>query len=179
MSHDELVEAGRRWLLHEYRNYSRCDGRGACSLVITEMVTGCRETPDVLGFFTGGSVLIECKMSKSDFVADSKKVFRRYVEMGMGMYRYFLAPKGLLSEKDLPSDWGLLEYNGGKVFLKVHSNRFQNNHKAEISVLVSTMRRLKIEESGHVAVRAYTLKNDKVPKATISIVEQEGVEDGE
>ncbi len=38
--------------------------------------TSCGEHPDALGFRNGASCLIEVKCSRSDFLADRKKVFR-------------------------------------------------------------------------------------------------------
>ncbi|HEY0820195.1 MAG TPA: hypothetical protein VGD46_15520 [Rhizobacter sp.] len=103
MTHAELVERGARWL--------RAQG---CNLVLSEFVAYTRygEIPDVLGWRGGVSVLLEAKASRSDFLADRKKVFRVNPEFGMGDWRIFIAPAGLIDAKDLPKGWSLLEVKG-------------------------------------------------------------------
>ncbi|MDC6936252.1 hypothetical protein N6N95_24270, partial [Escherichia coli] len=51
--------------------------------------TSCGEHPDALGFRNGASCLIEVKCSRSDFLADRKKVFRAEPEKGMGDWRFY------------------------------------------------------------------------------------------
>ncbi len=58
--------------------------------------TSCGEHPDALGFRNGASCLIEVKCSRSDFLADRKKVFRSEPEKGMGDWRFISASRGLL-----------------------------------------------------------------------------------
>lgn len=100
LTHEDLVEVGRRWLASK------------APIVITEMSNGTTETPDVIGWIGGFSTLIECKTSRSDYYADKQKPFRRNPSYGIGDYRYFLAPKGLICVEGLPSGWGLLETVG-------------------------------------------------------------------
>jgi len=66
---------------------------------------------DVMGFRADASILIECKTSRSDFLADKNKPERRGEIEGYGNYRLYLAPKGILKLTDLPVGWGLLEVN--------------------------------------------------------------------
>ena len=100
-SHDALVKKARSMLKYRF----------GCPVVCVELVTGAWETPDAYGFKDSGqtSILIECKTSRPDFLADKKKPFRASPEMGMGNYRYFMAPAGLIDVKELPSKWGLIE----------------------------------------------------------------------
>jgi hypothetical protein len=98
--HAELCERGERWLR----------SRG-CRVVLRDpfkaaVCTG--ECPDVIGWRDGHSILIECKASRSDFLADRKKKFRENPELGMGDARLFLAPEGVIAAEDLPPGWGLL-----------------------------------------------------------------------
>lgn len=83
-----------------------------CAVVITELVPtltfGTAEAPDAIGFAHDRSILLECKVSRSDFLADRKKVFRVKPELGMGCYRYYLAPPGVLAPEEIPDRWGLL-----------------------------------------------------------------------
>lgn len=80
ITHSELVSLGAKWLQKK------------CSVVITELVTT-GEIPDVIGWHGTHSTLIECKASRSDFLADQTKFFRREQWAGIGMARYYFAPK--------------------------------------------------------------------------------------
>lgn len=56
-----------------------------------------------------GTVLVECKVSRADFLADKAKPHRH--AGGVGNWRYFLAPEGLIAPDELPAKWGLVEVN--------------------------------------------------------------------
>jgi hypothetical protein len=81
-------------------------------------VTKSGEQPDCIGFRSGVSCLIECKTSRSDFLADRKKRFRVDPNLGMGDWRFMLVPKGLITTEELPDGWGLLETDGRRVYKK-------------------------------------------------------------
>lgn len=100
-THAELVKIARRWLV----GYARCD------FAFAEYGTGAtREVPDALGFLSSRrTLLIECKVSRGDFQADRKKPWRKDPALGVGDWRYYLAPQGLIAPEDLPEKWGLLE----------------------------------------------------------------------
>ncbi|PZT35120.1 hypothetical protein A7X93_00500 [Stenotrophomonas maltophilia] len=107
VKHSDLVKIAGRWL----RNTA------GCSVVLEELcaATGNGENPDAIGWYTGRTMLVECKVSRSDFLADRKKRFRARPEHGLGLYRYFMAPKGLITVDELPARWGLLEVSGSRV----------------------------------------------------------------
>lgn len=164
ITHDEAVEHARKWLLKPAVH------RETCSLVITELVTSEPEQPDAIGWGAYGSVLVECKVSRSDFKADAYKVFRRNPDMGMGRVRYYLAPKGLIAVDDLPEKWGLVEVHNGKTRVKHwHTGAFKEyNYKAEMSLLVSLYRRLNVIPGNHISIRAYTIHTTNNPKASVT-----------
>lgn len=58
-----------------------------------------------------GTYLVEAKVSLIDFKKDAKKIFRINPEIGVGKYRFYACPKGLLKLEDLPEKWGLIEVN--------------------------------------------------------------------
>lgn len=110
MTHSECVEYAAIYLSKR------------CKVVFPEFFTHNEEIPDVFGFSTGiirngrwdGGVysrLIEVKISRSDFLADKNKSFRRRPEKGMGDFRHYCCPKGLISKEEVPSGWGLLYVN--------------------------------------------------------------------
>ena len=76
-----MVAMGVRWLSRQ------------CSVVLYEFATEADENPDVIGWALGaGSILIECKLSRSDFIKDAAKIVRRNPRAGMGHRRYYLCP---------------------------------------------------------------------------------------
>lgn len=96
LSHAQLVDLGARWM--------RREGFG---VVATEVVAvGCREQADVIGFRATCSAVIEAKASRADFLADRAKPHRR--TGGLGLYRFFACPEGLIDSAELPVGWGLL-----------------------------------------------------------------------
>lgn len=102
-THKELVKIAEKWLL----------GTRKCSFAFTELVClATSEIPDAIGFRGDGSILVECKASRADFLADKKKIFRRNSWMGMGAYRFMLCPEGVIQPSDLPEKWGLIWVNG-------------------------------------------------------------------
>lgn len=101
--HGSLVAMGARWLK-----------RNGFPVVATELkCIGSREQPDVIGFRSSCSAVIEVKVSRSDFFSDKKKPER--VEGGLGIYRFYLCPVGLVQPDELPEGWGLLEANSRTV----------------------------------------------------------------
>jgi hypothetical protein len=103
MTHDDLVKLGHRYVK-----------KLGFPVVASELRTiGSREQADVIGFRLNCSILIEAKCSRSDFLADARKPERKLG--GLGVYRFFLCPTGLIQISDLPPRWGLLWVDEGKV----------------------------------------------------------------
>lgn len=134
-SHRELVKRAGAWL----RN------RKNCGVVMEELATQNNETPDAIGFYgAGGSILVECKTSRSDYLADKNKIFRRFDEMGMGDARYFAAPKGIIRPDELLEGWGLLEVGEHQIREIKEATHKPANKRAEVKMLMSAIRRLEI-----------------------------------
>ncbi len=161
--HEELVLIARRMLSSgEY-------GGPRCSVVLTEMASGSRETPDAIGWDSQNSVLIECKASRADFLADGKKSFRRHPKKGVGDKRFFLAPKDLIRAEELPRDWGLIEVEGTRVCNFLPCQRLPVDKREETLMLLSVLRRLKVPVGRHVKIRAYQIDDGEEPRATLSL----------
>jgi len=96
--HIRLTKLGAKWLKKQ-----------GFSIVATEIkAMGSREQPDVVGFKSSCSAIIEVKASRADFLADFKKP-ERYIEgTGLGVYRFYLCPQGMIRPDELPTKWGLL-----------------------------------------------------------------------
>lgn len=128
--------------------------RNRCNVVLPEFFTHNSELADVIGFKNEVSTLIECKVSRSDFLSDKKKHFRIHPEKGMGDYRFYCCPKGLLNKEEMPEGWGLLwVYPSGQVrrikesFLRndgdmgYHHGYHPKNQEAEFHLLYYYARR--------------------------------------
>ncbi|WP_432263112.1 hypothetical protein [Cupriavidus sp. TMH.W2] len=103
--HDHLTAIGARWLKKQ--------GFGVVATEIT--VGGCREQPDVIGFRHNCSAVVEAKASRGDFLADFRKPERTQEGAGLGVYRFYICPEGLIKPEELPAKWGLLYVAGNRV----------------------------------------------------------------
>lgn len=65
-------------------------------------------------------MVVEAKVSRADFLADSSKPHRLSPSEGVGVFRYYLAPAGLIQVAELPPKWGLIEVTEKRV-LKVRA----------------------------------------------------------
>jgi len=98
------------------------------------------ETPDVIGFYSGRSVLIESKTNRRDFLNDKKKPHRN--GCGIGDYRLFLCKEDLIHPDELYDDWGLLYTDGKKVWLVEDAEFRPDRDKThDTMVMYSIMRR--------------------------------------
>ena len=134
-THKMLVRRMANWLKNTKHN----------TVVMSELATRNGETPDVIGWIGGAaSTLIECKVSRADFLADNKKWFRRDEESGMGDIRYIATPEGLLQPDEIPAGWGLLE--AGKHYVREiqKPEQKQASKRNECVMLMSALRRLEI-----------------------------------
>ena len=137
MTHALLVQKAVEWL----RSYR-------CGVVLSEQACASGEMPDAIGWKRAcHSVLVECKVSRTDFLADREKPFRRRQEMGLGNERFYLTPPGLLGRGEVPPGWGLLEYHRGRVE-KVRSSRknlrSEEGFRYEMNLLLASLRRVEV-----------------------------------
>jgi len=137
MTHTQLVERAVRWL----RSYR-------CGVVLSEQACVSGEMPDAIGWKQAShSVLVECKVTRSDFLADREKPFRQKPEKGVGSERFYLTPEGLVKVEELPAGWGLLEYRRGLVEM-VHASaknlRTTVGFRYEMNLLLASLRRVEV-----------------------------------
>lgn len=127
MTHDDMCKRAAKWLRSRKPTTKECWSPRACRLVLKEVTSGSGEIPDAIGWWGGGhSILVECKVSRSDYLRDQKKWQRHPAASSMGSQRYYMTPPGLLSPDELPEGWGLLE---------VHSRSVRVVKEAPIRVL--------------------------------------------
>lgn len=140
MNHKELTLKSSRWL----KKHSQNAVIPNCSTIATEIscanATG--EIPDVIGWCSWTSVLIEVKVSRSDFKRDAKKIFREYQDMGMGEFRYYICPIDLIKIDELLPYWGLLYCSKDwNIEIIKKAERQQANLQSERTLLLSLLRR--------------------------------------
>jgi len=137
--HGQLIERAVAWLRRSYK----------CGVILSEQHCASGEVPDVIAWRgLCKSVLVECKVSRSDFLADASKPFRMKPEEGMGSQRFYLAPVGVIRRADLPEHWGLLELQGREVRLVVKPGRVDLRTQAglmkEMNLLLASLRRVEV-----------------------------------
>jgi len=137
MTHAQLVDKAVRWL--------RCY---RCGVILSEQACISGETPDAIGWKQAcHSVLVECKVTRADFLADRDKPFRRRPEKGVGSERFYLTPPGLIAIDELPPGWGLLEYSRGRIEIQHDSAknlRTSTGFRYEMNLLLSSLRRVEV-----------------------------------
>jgi hypothetical protein len=148
-THNELAERAKHWL----------SGTMRCNPVFSNLAS-CTEVPDAIGWTSKykfhGSIVVECKTSHSDFLADKKKAVgyqhpehqwnyysgRRiarkvalregYIEKRvprMGDFRYFLCT-GMISIESIKKhapDHGLLYWEGRRIHVVLEAPRRHQN----------------------------------------------------
>jgi hypothetical protein len=136
-------------------------------VVITEIAT-VGEEPDAVGWQGTCATLVECKVSRSDFQADIRKFFRRFAEMGVGHRRYYCTPTGLLLPEEIPSQWGLLEWDGQHMVVVKPAGTFQEvSSRREIDILLSVVRRIGQKAPKGSSIKCY--KHQTLNRATLTI----------
>jgi len=137
MTHAQLVEKAVRWL----RSYR-------CGVVLSEQACVSGEMPDAIGWKRAShSVLVECKVTRADFLADRDKPFRQKPEQGVGCERFYLTPLALVKAEELPGGWGLLEYRRGRIEMLQPSAtnlRTSRGFGYEMNLLLASLRRVEV-----------------------------------
>lgn len=137
MTHPQLVEKAVRWL----RSYR-------CGVILSEQSCSSGEMPDAIGWKRAcHSVLIECKITRADFLADRDKPFRQKSHLGMGSERYYLTPAQLLRSDELPAGWGLLELRNRKIsVIRMADKNLRSaaGFRHEMNLLLASLRRVEV-----------------------------------
>jgi hypothetical protein len=172
MTHAHLVQTAVQWLRF-YR----------CGVILSEQSCATGEMPDAIGWKRAcHSVLIECKISRADFLVDCEKPFRQKSRLGMGCERFYLSPAGLLRREELPRDWGLLELRNRTVTM-VHpaakNLRTAIGFRHEMNLLLASLRRVEIRIEPQTLTEFLKWKNrmadyngGKLPEGVVSIDEE-------
>lgn len=154
--HYDLCVEGAKWLHRNKHDYKKCQSKIChkpefCKVchryhyVAVELCTVDTENTDVWGLSSWDTAIIEVKVSHADFLADKKKWWRTD-EAGdygcqAGNYRLYLCPEGIIKPEELPDNWGLLYWDGKKVYPVVAPQQFKNTGMADMKILASILRR--------------------------------------
>lgn len=137
MTHAQLVQKAVSWL----RSYR-------CGVVLSEQACVSGEMPDAIGWKRAcHSVLVECKISRADFLADRDKPFRRRPGIGVGSERFYLVPQGLIELEEAPAGWGVLIYRNRKIeLIRPSAKNFRTaaGFNSEMNLLLASLRRVEI-----------------------------------
>ena len=137
MTHAQLVEKAVRWL----RSYR-------CGVVLSEQACTSGEMPDAIGWKKAcHSVMVECKVTRADFLVDREKPWRQKPERGVGRERFYLALPELIKSDELPTGWGLLELRRGRVEMVRESAknlRTAVGFRYEMNLLLASLRRVEV-----------------------------------
>ena len=155
MTHAEMVRRARNWLW----SLDPTEERARPAVICTEVsARHSAESPDVFGIGPDGQTyLIECKVSRADFLADKTKPHRS-ANLHLGDYRWFCAPSGIIEPHEIPIGWGLIQVVGTTLRQR-HAPVRQSDvdREAELAIMVSVMRN--VWRGGRVrgvGMRAYT-----------------------
>jgi len=137
MTHAQMVERAVRWL----RSYR-------CGVVLSEQACVSGEMPDAIGWKQAcHSVLVECKVTRADFLADRAKPWRQKPEQGVGSERFYLTPPALVEMEELPAGWGLLELRRGGIEMvkaSIKNLRTASGFRYEMNLLLASLRRVEV-----------------------------------
>jgi hypothetical protein len=175
MTHAQLVSTAVAWLRH-YR----------CGVVLSEQACASGEMPDAIGWKgQSHSVLVECKVSRADFLADREKPFRRKPELGLGCERFYLIHGSMLRPEDLPQGWGLLEVKHRQVEMlhpSAKNLRTAKGFRYEMNLLLASLRRVEVRIEPQSITEFLKWKNrmaeynrGSLPEGLVSREEEENV----
>ncbi|MHA9726925.1 hypothetical protein [Vibrio parahaemolyticus] len=187
-THNELCQIAARWL----KRPNSAGGPG-CHIAFTETPSGWSgEVPDAIGFrATGwydGAVVVEVKISRSDFLADAKKPHRNGEVLGLGCWRYYMCPEGLIKPEELPEKWGLIYVTNrggakpivGPTAVKhygerqdlLDSMRFESDIQREQFILVKLLNRVADPEKLNLMLREANNRASRLAKDNDRLREQ-------
>lgn len=106
---------------------------------VSERRSASGETPDLFAVpWDGASIMVEVKVSRSDFFRDASKPWRVSPTEGVGQFRYMATPVGMVQPSEVPARFGLIEVDDRVVI--VHPASLQESSwRAERSLLVASI----------------------------------------
>ncbi len=122
--------------------------RSRCGIVLSEQGCSSGEMPDAIGWKgKNHSIVIECKISRADFLADAAKPWRKNPEIALGCERYSPPRRGCSRPEQMPEGWGLLESQGRELKVAKKSKRKLRQPEGlmnEMNLLLASLRRVEV-----------------------------------
>ena len=134
LTHRELCKIAAKYLRNQgLIPYQRCQ------YVVCELER-VGESPDAFGW---GAVtqLIEAKVSRSDFLSDKNKYWRRNPFFGLGSFRSYICPTDIIKISDLPNKWGLIYLEEKRLSIIKEPEIQECSCPEEIKLITSILRR--------------------------------------
>jgi len=159
-THKNLTEIAIRWLK---RSLSQ-NGPG-CHIAISECRSGWSdEIPDAIGFrasgHNDGSIIVEVKVSRSDYLSDAKKPHRNGTVIGLGNWRYYLCPEGIIKPEEVPSSWGLLYVNSRGQIKPIIGPMLEKNYSKRMKLIKSMRQETNADGERFLLVKLLTRVGD-------------------
>lgn len=158
--HYQLCVEAAKYLRRNKHDLKKCPGKACyrpddhyalCHVcypyhyIAVELCTWDTESPDVWALGAWNTVIVEVKVSRSDFLADRKKRWRsddaEKACRQAGNLRWYLCPEGVIKPDELPEKWGLLYWDGKRILPIVAPRPFENTGMADMKILASILRR--------------------------------------
>ena len=137
-THHELCCKAAKWLRTRwYKNKPYAD------FAVVEIVTQGYESPDVFGWNSTYSTMIEVKVTHSDFLNDKKKRIKHNSWNGtVGEYKFYFCPTNIIKVDELPDGWGLLYIDkDDKITIEKWGDKLDFNYIGEREIINSILRR--------------------------------------
>ena len=152
--HYQLCCEAAKWLRRRKHDYKKCESKPCykpefCRVchsykyVAVEINTYGIEQTDVWGWNGYETAVIEVKTSHNDFLNDMKKECRQdtFKDLQCGNYRWYLCPEDVIKPSELPSNWGLLYWNGKSISHVVAPKCVNCAYKGDLLIIYSILRR--------------------------------------
>ena len=107
LTHRQLCEIGAKFL----KRPESANGHGCHFTIIEPSCYGkirCIWCASWYSFAWYWNISTRGENKQIGFLADRSKPHRLNPEMGMGKYRYYICPTGLIKPEELPEKWGLI-----------------------------------------------------------------------
>ena len=100
------------------------------------------EPIDVFGFGGSCTQVIKVITTHMELNLDLERAYRKCPKYGVGEFRSYLCPNGLLNKEDIPKNWGLLWCdNKGKIIEILNPQKQEENKAQEAKIIKSLLRR--------------------------------------
>ena len=136
LRHEELLKTAATFI-----NNKGLTHFGKSTYVVCNYNDG-MEPIDVFGFGGGCTQIIKVITTRMELNLDLERAYRKCPKYGIGEFRSYLCPNGLLNKEDIPKNWGLLWCdNKGKIIEILNPQKQEENKAQEAKIIKSLLRR--------------------------------------